>query len=268
MPPLKLQASLASDDDNDSQPPQTNSSPRSSSREAILSDQDRLDKAQRDENVVDRDVDRLGRAVQGIQLPGKKDREYPELSAVAQENGSLKRETSFEDDRTHLSNSSTKPTSFDSKSMASVTTFAMDEKDSLRPDDSASVQAIDEEESLSGPASGAPNSLTGSESGARGFRDHFRDVNPQRPRGILLNLQNSGPVFHDANSQTNGVVSPDSVANNFVVPNREPFQDGRSVHGFPLEPDEKLLEAMKSSKDRLLILQLEEKVRHFIQHSK
>jgi hypothetical protein len=30
----------------------------------------------------------------------------------------------------------------------------MDEKDSVRPDDSASVQAIDEEESLSGLASG------------------------------------------------------------------------------------------------------------------
>lgn len=259
-PPLKLQASPTSDDGNDSQPPETNSSRESPSRDGILSDQDRLDKAQRDVNVVDRDVDRLGRAIQGVHLPGKKDREHPEISGDAQENGSLKRETSFEDDRTHLSNSSTKPTSFDSKSMASVTTFAMDEKDSLRPDDSASVQAVDEEESLSGPASGAPNSLTGSESGARGFRDHVRDINSQRSRGILHNLQNPSPVFNDANSRPNGVISPEVVANNFV--------DGRSVHGFPLEPDEKLLEAMKSSKDRLLILQLEEKVRHFIQNTK
>ena len=267
-PPLKLQASPSSDDGNDSQSSQRNPSPESLARSEILPDQDLSNTAQRNMNVVDRDVDRLGRAVQGVNLAGKKDQGHHDVSGDTQGNGSLKRETSFEDDRTHLSNSSTKPTSFDSKSMASVTTFAMDEKDSLRPDDSASVQAIDEEESISGPASGAPNSLTGSESGARGFKDHLRDANSHRPRGILQNLPNSSPTVHDANSRTNGVIPPDSVANNFIVPNREAFQDGQSVHGFPLEPDEKLLEAMKSPKDRLLILQLEEKVRHFIQKSR
>jgi hypothetical protein len=141
--------------------------------------------------------------------------------------------------------------------MASVTTFAMDEKDSLRPDDSASVQAIDEEESLSGHASGAPNSLTGSESGAR-----FRDV--QRHR---VPLHNVAPTFNDGPQGANGATMADSVANNFVVADPDAFS-GRAIHGFPSEPDEKLLEAMKSPKDRLLILQLEEKVRHFIENSK
>lgn len=267
-PPLKLQASPASDDGNDSQSPQINPSPESLAHSETLPVQDLSNMARRGVNAVDRDVDRLDRAVQGVHLAGKKDQEHHDISGDNQGNGSLKREISFEDDRTHLSNSSTKPTSFDSKSMASVTTFAMDEKDSLRPDDSASVQAIDEEESISGPASGAPNSLTGSESGARGFKEHFRDVNSQRPRGILHNLQNSGTAVHDTNSRTNGAIPPDSVANNFIVPNHEAFQDGQSVHGFPLEPDEKLIEAMKSPKDRLLILQLEEKVRHFIQKSR
>ncbi|KAI9877613.1 MAG: hypothetical protein M1823_007076, partial [Watsoniomyces obsoletus] len=53
---------------------------------------------------------------------------------------------SIEDDQSHLSNSSTKQQSFETKSMASVTTFAMDEKESLRPDDSASVRAVDDDD--------------------------------------------------------------------------------------------------------------------------
>ncbi|RAL09329.1 putative R3H domain protein [Aspergillus homomorphus CBS 101889] len=209
---------------------------------------------------VDRNVDGLSQAVQGIDLSEKKYHDNPDFTSVGLGNGSFKRETSFdEDDRTHLSSSSTKPTSFDSKSMASVTTFAMDEKDSLRPDDSASVQAIDEEESLSGPASGAPNSITGSDSGVRGFRDM------QRPRAIL---QPTGPVYPDGMQRTNGALLPDPASSGFITPGSEAFQAGRPIHGFPSEPDEKLLEAMKSPKDRLLILQLEEKVRHFIQNSK
>lgn len=217
--------------------------------------------SQRDKpNPVERDVDVLSQAVRDAHLTDKKTRESPEISGDAQENGNLKREISFEDDRTHLSNSSTKPTSFDSKSMASVATFAMDEKDSLRPDDSASVQAIDEEESLSGIPSGAPNSLTGSESGARGFKD----PSIQKSKAIL---QNASSVFHDGGQRSNGT-APDFVSSNYILPNPEAFQSGRALHGFPQDPDEKLLEAMKSPKDRLLILQLEDKVRYFIQHSK
>ncbi|KAJ5151864.1 hypothetical protein N7492_010159 [Penicillium capsulatum] len=207
------------------------------------------------------DVDELGRAVQNMDLSLQKDHEGSGSSIDGQDNGLLKRENSFEDDRTHLSNSSTKMTNFDSKSLASVTTFAMDEKDSVRPDDSASVQAIDEEESLSGPASGAPNSVTGSEAGGRAFRDG----NPLRHRGIL---PAPGPNYNGANQRGPVAIPPDSVSNNFVVPaNPANLQDGQSLHGFPLEPDEKLIEAMKCPKDRLLILQLEDKIRHFIKNS-
>lgn len=211
-------------------------------------------------------VDRLGRAVQDIDITLQKDQGGPS-SVDGQDNRSLKREDSFEDDHTQLSNSSTKMTNFDSKSLASVTTFAMDEKDSVRPDDSASVQAIDEEDSLSGPASGAPNSVTGSEAGGRTFRDHFlRDGNAMRPRGVL---PVPGPLFNGGNQRGMVGISPDSVANNFVVPvNHGNLPDDQPLHGFPLEPDEKLLEAMRSPKDRLLILQLEEKIRYFIQDSR
>lgn len=219
-----------------------------------------LNNFQQSDNASDRDINILGRAVQDVHLSDSKDGEGSVTSGIVHSNGLLKRETSFEDDHTHLSNSSTKPTSFDSKSMASVTTFAMDEKDSLRPDDSASVQAVDEEESLSGPASGAPNSLIGSESG-----NHGRDANAQKPRAIL---RNSGPAFNDAGMRANAAIPLDLVSNDFPGLNPEAFKGNPSLHGFPLEPDEKLLEAMKTPKDRLLILQLEEKIIHFIQHSK
>lgn len=263
MPAEKSRASAAPDDGTVSQHVQARVDAKTQNCEGILSGQDRSANAQCGASA-NRDVDCLGEAVQSIHLAGGKGRENIDISSDTQQSGGLMRETSFEDDRTHLSNSSTKPTSLDSKSMVSVTTFAMDEKESLRPDDSASVQAIDEEESLSGLASGPPNSLTGSESGARGLRDHLRDVNPHSSRGIL---QNDGPVTNDG-PRTNGAIPPDSVANNFIVSNQELLQDPRNVHGFPHDPDEKLLEAMKSPKDRLLILQLEDKVRHFIQKSK
>jgi hypothetical protein len=204
--------------------------------------------------------------VERLSMNEKHESEFSHSSGEGRETGVLQRKASFDDDQTHLSNSSTKPTSFDSKSMASVTTFAMDEKDSLRPDDSASVQAADEEDSLSGPASGAPNSLTGSEAGVRVFRDHIKDGIAQRNRGLLpVSIQR----FPDGDIGIPGAIPPDSVANNFIVNNdRSDFEAGKSLNGYPLDPDEKLLEAMGSPKDRLFLLQLEEKIRNFIQDSK
>ena len=60
--------------------------------------------------------------------------------------GSAESGGSVEDDQSNLSTSSTKQRSLETKSTGSVTTFAMDEKESIRPDDSASVRAIDEED--------------------------------------------------------------------------------------------------------------------------
>lgn len=259
--PSNPQPLLASNESDNAQPAET---PTCSDRfnAGVSSSIPHPNPTKQEPSLGDRSVEDLGRAVQDIDLALRKDREGSGSSIDGQDNGLLKRENSFEDDRTHLSNSSTKMTNFDSKSLASVTTFAMDEKDSVRPDDSASVQAIDEEESLSGPASGAPNSVTGSEAGGRAFRDG----NALRPRGIL---PVPGPIFNGANPRGQVAIPPDSVSNNFVVPaNSSNLPDGQSLHGFPLEPDEKLLEAMKSPKDRLLILQLEEKIRHFIKDSR
>ncbi|KAJ5489658.1 hypothetical protein N7539_004548 [Penicillium diatomitis] len=209
----------------------------------------------------DRTCHGLTAAMQGINLDPRNSSQGCTLSNGVSVNGILKRENSFDDDRTHLSTSSTKMTNFDTKSLASVTTFAMDEKDSVRPDDSASVQAVDEDESLSGVASGAPNSVTGSEAGVRLFRDHFRD-------NVGIRSREMAPGYGEGNPQDANVMSPDSVASNFANPiNLETSTSAHVVHPFPLHPDEKLATAMESPKDRLVVLTIEEKVRAFIKYS-
>lgn len=213
------------------------------------------------ETPADVVIQGLENGVESLSINGQNGSEDSQSSAEGRATGALQTDLSFDDDQTHLSNSSTKPTSFDSKSMASVTTFAMDEKDSLRPDDSASVQAADEEESLSGAASVAANSRTGSEAGTRGFRD----ASSQRIRGLIPTVMQR---FPNGDIRAASTIPPDSVSNNFVVNNQAEFQPGTALNGYPLEPDEKLLEAMSSPKDRLLLLQLEEKIRDFIQDSK
>ncbi|OJD16302.1 hypothetical protein AJ78_03514 [Emergomyces pasteurianus Ep9510] len=186
----------------------------------------------------------LNKSVQNFHINMQKDHGARSEPGDDRDDGAIKPEGAFEDDHTHLSNSSTKPTSFDSKSMASVTTFAMDEKESLRPDDSASVQAAEEDDSFSGPASGAPNSQVGSEAGGRLYRITDYGASSERvPNRARL-----------SNTGLSEIVSPND-------------QNEPGLHSFPNEPDEKLLEAMNSPKDRLLILQLEEKIIAFIKNS-
>ncbi|KAJ5226720.1 uncharacterized protein N7469_006726 [Penicillium citrinum] len=262
---LESQSSAAHDDSNDSQLAIDPADIENHHAGVPLPHSNHPHSIKQTSSLSDPCVDDLGRAVQDIDITLQNDRLGSGSSLNGQENGLLKREDSFDDDRTHLSNSSTKMTNFDSKSLASVTTFAMDEKDSVRPDDSASVQAIDDEESLSGPASGAPNSVTGSEAGGRGIRDQFRDGSALRPRGVL---PVPGPLFNGGSQRGAVAVFPDSVSNNFIAPaNPGSIPDGSGVQGLPQEPDEKLLEAMKTPKDRLLILQLEEKITNFIKDS-
>ncbi|KAJ6088312.1 hypothetical protein N7486_009573 [Penicillium sp. IBT 16267x] len=261
--PTEPQPSSISDVSDNVQPEHPSNYPDPLDAGSSLPSSHHLTKINSESSPVDHVVHGLERAVQDIDINLQKNHEGSSSSVDDQESGLPKRDNFFDDDRTHLSTSSTKMTNFDSKSLASVTTFAMDEKDSVRPDDSASVQAIDEEESLSGLASGAPNSVTGSEAGGRGYRDLSRDGSGQRPRGIL---PVSSSLYNGGIQRAVGTIPSDSVSNNFVVPASPGcLPDDQALHGFPLEPDEKLLEAMKSPKDRLLILHLEDKIRCFIQ---
>lgn len=178
---------------------------------------------------------------------------------------------SAEDDQSQLSSSSMKGPSFDTKSMASATTFAMDEKESLRPDDSASVQAGDEEDHSSPHGSAVTNSQHNSDVDAAPVRTQLREgysgVNIATRRPPIGPMQNP-PRFGDfpLPSSTDLSHSPtDSQIPDPADIARPPPPDDRSLS---VVPDEKLLDAMGTPKDRLLLLQLEELIIAFITQSR
>lgn len=176
----------------------------------------------------------------------------------------------LDDDQTHLSSSSTKPPSLDGKSTTSGTTFAFDEKESLRPDDSASVQAVDDDDVGSGQASGAPSSRLGSEAGSKAFRDQFYEVSENAPTGahrshplsrrIIADIEEEGPPLthppHAAPVPAEMLTHPEVVA---------PVRP--TINFEYREPDEKLFEALDSPKDRMFLLRLEQEIIKFIRIS-
>lgn len=186
-------------------------------------------------------------------------------------NGSLKVDVIVEDDQTQLSNSSTKPASLDGKSVASGTTFALDEKESLRPDDSASVKAAEEEESFSGPASGAPSSRVGSEAGSRAFRDQFHEISERMvaPSNRVPGVNRFGVPGIKEEDSPGPAPSSLPVVSDPSLPIEASFRGIATPYGFAQEgPDEKLLEALESPKDRLFLLKLEQDVISFVRDSK
>ncbi len=177
----------------------------------------------------------------------------------------------FDDDQTQVSSSSTKPASLDGKSATSGTTFALDEKESLRPDDSASVKAAEEEESYSGPASGAPSSRVGSEAGSRAFRDQFYEISerigPGSQRSYPVSRRGIPGIEEEAPQMT--LPPLDSALPKAVNLSRpEPITPIGAPFGVEYkEPDEKLFEALETPKDRLFLLRLEEEVIAFVRDS-
>jgi hypothetical protein len=177
-----------------------------------------------------------------------------------------------EDSGTQLSSSdgSAKPPSLDGKSVASATTFAMDEKESLRPDDSASLRAVEEEDVTSPPDSVAAGSRVGSDSGVRAFHDQLHEIGvlgaqAQRgaPPGRFPNLHANSPhALYDPSQPQNVIGRPMSQP----VVNGMPNVAGS--HNIPAVPDEKLIEALESPRDRLFVLKLEQDFIDFIKDSR
>ncbi|KAL8941095.1 MAG: hypothetical protein Q9211_001960 [Gyalolechia sp. 1 TL-2023] len=178
----------------------------------------------------------------------------------------------FDDEQTHVSASSIKPGSLDGKSTASGATFAMDEKESLRPDDSASVKAAEEEESCSGNGSGAPNSRVGSEAGGRAFRDQFHEISERISHVPGRSMTaNHGEIPCIKEEAIPGAVSPLQRPLQTAVVSAEPSAipaNGPVLHMEYRNPDEKLLEALESPKDRLFVLRLERDIVNFVQNSR
>lgn len=169
---------------------------------------------------------------------------------------------STDDAVTQMSSSSdsNKPQSLDGKSVASGTTFALDEKDSLRPDDSASVKAGDEDDMFS-PGSGLPGSRIGSDDGVRAFRDQLREISSMEPQ------RRGGPPPVFGNAQKGVLYVPPQGPGIGAVPNATRSQPPNPA-GIDVPPDQKLLEALENPRDRVWVLKLEQDVIDFVKDPK
>ena len=198
-------------------------------------------------------------AIEGLSLVGH---DHPNTNGV-KSSGSA---DSNGDDQSHLSNSSTKQRSFETKSMASVTTFAMDEKESIRPDDSASVRAVDDDD------------LVSTLSRNTSFQQESSVIMPTLRGGAGV----SGPPIAIAARRYPTMINPPRFGDLEPPPAPQsevsqtplssavaelPEEPSVRVPPPPVSPDEKLLDALASAKDRLSILQLEERLLAFVRQS-
>lgn len=160
------------------------------------------------------------------------------------------------------SSGSGKPPSLDGKSVASGTTFALDEKESLRPDDSASVKAGEDEDLFSPPGSGLPGSRMGSEDGTRAFRDQLREISRMGPS------RQAEPRPDVARGSSQGVLYvPPQGPGVGAVPDANRAETAQE-EGMDCPPDPRLLEALESPKDRIMVLKLEQDFVDFVKDPK
>lgn len=239
-----------------------NSTTSSAGTDSCASSKRRTSQGQAREGVatITDGLDKLAVTGEGLSQHPQKE---PNTEVVNVANGT-------EDDRSQLSNSSTKPASFDTKSMASENTFAMEEKESLRPDDSASVQAADEEEPFFvPPVLGKPDSQA-----AVAINPGLRRPPPDGP--VALGSQGRFPMTTMINPPRFGDIVP-NVPPHFPQNGAPPIpfaanqNDVSSLQQYSassIAPDEKIIEALGTPKDRLLLLQLEEKFLAFISQSR
>lgn len=159
----------------------------------------------------------------------------------------------------------TKPPSLDGKSITSGTTFALDEKESLRPDDSASVKAAEDDDTFSGRGSIVAGSRIGSEAAARAYRAQFYEAPDRRSMQPMQERQSQGVITPQSGSSSQQTTDDGKSKPLLVGPAGAP--DGFSLF-YRQTPDEKLLEALESPKDRIFLLRLEQDVIEFVKDSK
>ena len=158
----------------------------------------------------------------------------------------------------------TKPPSLDGKSVTSGTTFALDEKESLRPDDSASVKAAEDDDTFSGRGSIVAGSRIGSEAAARAYRAQFYEAPDRLTVQPMQERQNQGvntPQSGSSGQQNTDEQKPKPLVGAIGTP------DAFNLF-YRQTPDEKLLEALESPKDRIFLLRLEQDVIEFVKDSK
>ncbi|SPO06713.1 uncharacterized protein DNG_09407 [Cephalotrichum gorgonifer] len=176
-------------------------------------------------------------------------------SALAEKFSAISRESSSCDSHKADSTSDlgTKPPSLDGKSITSGTTFALDEKESLRPDDSASVKAAaaEDDDAFSIRDSLLASSRMGSDVAARRMLSEDSSDRRAPPYPAVAQAMTAEQDPAGAQPAASASISTDALNATYRK-----------------APDDKLLEAMQSHKDRLFLLRLEKDVVSFIQDSK
>lgn len=159
----------------------------------------------------------------------------------------------------------------DTKSSASRSTAQFDEKESLRPDDSQSMQAATEEDTLSPEDSVHVGSRKGSEPDVRAFRDQLHVIDktansriPEQPAALAL--PNEAGKLIIAESTSSGHAAPVTYRIP-VAPISDALPSG-PPSGVIIDPDDKLLEALASPKDRLFVLKIEQDLIDFLRDSR
>lgn len=170
-------------------------------------------------------------------------------------NNTISRQSSSGDSQKADSTSDlgTKPPSLDGKSITSGTTFALDEKESLRPDDSASVKAAaaEDDDAFSIRDSLLTSSRMGSDVAVRRMQSEDSSDRRAPPHPAVAQVMAGAQGSPGAQPTAGASISADALNATYRK-----------------APDDKLLEAMQSQKDRLFLLRLEGLVVNFIQDSK
>ncbi|PHH80814.1 hypothetical protein CDD80_6904 [Ophiocordyceps camponoti-rufipedis] len=157
----------------------------------------------------------------------------------------------------------TKPPSLDGKSITSGTTFALDEKESLRPDDSASVKAAaEDDDAFSHRGSLITGSRMSSEVAARGRNIQLGDIPERRSAERPL-----GTPGHGLPTPQSSASERPPAANPAMPLSADMPSDALNVI-YRQAPDDKLLDALTSPRDRYFLLRLEKDVINFVQDSK
>ncbi|KAI9888564.1 MAG: hypothetical protein M1814_006805 [Vezdaea aestivalis] len=176
------------------------------------------------------------------------------LSNIKSDSFTSSRAAGYE--HSELSNGRT--ASLDGKSIASGMA-ALDEKESLRPDDSASLQAFEEEDGLSNAGSIAAG-------GSKAHRIREASKRLTQPNSQLINGKDTtASATVQLDGQDVASTQMPCVSKTLGDPASEVILPPGYVRH---DPDEKLLEALDSPKDRLFILRLEQDVIDFVRDSR
>lgn len=171
-----------------------------------------------------------------------------------------------EDNGTQVSSSSgsVKPPSENGKSTYSVNTMLLDEQESIRPDDSASLRAVEEEDITSPPGSLPADSRQGSDHGAGAFRDQLHHISAMAPqahaqRGITIPHPSPYQHMYDAAQQMAGGSRAPHI--DMDMPKMQRCASNLTAADAPL------VAALQSPRDRIFIIHLEEVLAKFINNS-